>query len=152
MISKRKLCLTLVAFLLAAGVGCHRKVNQNNPQVVRAATLLDASNTCVTIEDGLVAANHAVESIESQDPEYYAKVKPLLRKVSSANVEAVHKIKTFKDGDTSVNWRAGMLAVASSINTDDLSALQIKNPTTQLIVSASLATLVGALNAIPKSF
>lgn len=137
---------------ITATEGCRHNVNTNNPKVIQAATLLDASDLTVTIEDGVVAANHAVEAIQASDPEYYNKVKPLLRSISSANVLAARKIQAFKNGDATADWRGAIIAVAGSVNTQDLSAVHIKNPNTQLIVSASLATLVAALETIPKKF
>lgn len=141
----------LILFMLLSPVACRHNINTNNPQVVRAATLLDASNTCVALEDGLVAASHAVDALETLDPAYYNKAKPLLRKISTANVQAVRKIQAFKNGDATADWRGGVLAVAASVNTADLDAAQIKDPTTRLIVAGSIATLIGVLNGIPQT-
>ena len=146
----------LLVLLLLTATGC--RYNTPTPgsptpsaAVVTAATLLDASNTCVTVEDGLTAADHALDQLKTTEPDYYAKVDPLIKKISAANVLAAKKIKLVKDTGTG-DWRPAILAVASSVNVADLNAAGIKNSTTQTIVAAALATLVGVLNAIPKTF
>lgn len=154
---KRK-WIVIDSFLFAAALctlllmvdACRRNVDTKNPQVLRAATLLDASQMCVTIEDGVVAANNILESIQAQEPDYYAHVKPLLQKISSSNVLAVRKIQAFKNGDTSADWRGGLIAVAQSVNPKDLDAVGIKNANTKAIVQAAMATLVLALEIIPQ--
>lgn len=146
--------LVLASVMLAAIAtveGCRHNVNTNNPKVIAAMTLLDASDITVTVEDGLVATDHILDTLQTSDPEYYAKIKPLLKKISSANVTAAQKIKIVKDGGQA-DWKGAILAVAASVNVHDLNAVGIKNPNTQIIVSASLATLVKILTDIPQKF
>ena len=150
--TKTKAKLTLVLLIVAASlVACRHQVNTSNPKVIIAATLLDASNTCVTVEDGLTAANHAVESLETAEPEYYARVKPLLQKISAANKQAALTVQRVKNGGTD-NWRGALVAVAASVSVQDLQAVQVKNPTSQLIVEGALATLVATLQSINTNF
>lgn len=156
---KRKHVLTLMLLLTGlAGMlsSCrHTTTIPGQPPpsaaVVTAATLLDASNTCVTVEDGLTAADHALDQLQASEPEYYTKVKPLIQKISSANVAAARKVKAAKDSGAT-DWRPAMLAVAASVNVSDLNAAGVKNPTSQAIVSASLASLVAILNTINQNF
>jgi hypothetical protein len=148
------LALILTLTMIAATSGCrHNQPGAAPPShaVVVAATLLDASNTTVTVEDGLIAASHAIDQLQTTDPEYYAKVSPLIKKISAANVAAAKKIKIVKDTGAG-DWRADMLAIAGSVNISDLTATGIKNPTSQAIVSAALATLIGVLNTINQNF
>jgi hypothetical protein len=149
----RKHLLVLSLLSLLTAIGCRHNTSgpPPSPAVVTAATLLDASNTTVTVEDGLTAASHALDQLQATDPEYYAKVDPLIKKISAANVLAAKKIKLVKDTGTG-DWRPAILAVASSVNVADLNTVGVKNPTSQTIVAAALATLVGVLNAIPKTF
>jgi len=153
--TKRKLLLTTV-LLLAFTAGCQHNITtpgQPTPSaaVTTVATLLDASNTCVTVEDSLVAADHAIDQLKATDPEYYAKVSPLIKKISAANAVAAQKIKLAKDTGA-IDWRPALLAVAASVNPGDLSAVGVKNSTSQVIVSASLASLVAILNTINQNF
>lgn len=141
----------LGAFTYAMG-GCRHSINTANPRVVMAATLLDASNTTVAVEDGLTAANHVVDSLEQSEPDYYAKVKPLIRKISAANKAASDKIVAAKNGDTTADWRGAVNAVAASVKPGDLTAFGFKNQNTQALVTAAFATLVATLNAIPGTF
>lgn len=143
--------MTLLLSTLLIASGCRHNINTSNPAVVTAATLLDASNTCVAVEDGLTAANHAVDALETQEPEYYAHVKPLLKKLSTANVAAVKLVQAAKNGQPA-NWQQGMLAMASAVTPADLSAVQVKNPTSQAIAQGALATLIVTLNTIPHTF
>lgn len=115
------------------------------------ATLLDASNTCVTVEDSLTAADHAIDQVKTSDPEYYAKVGPLIKRLSAANTVAAQKIKLVKDTGVG-DWRPALLAVAASVNTADLTAVGVKNQTSQTIVAASLASLVAIINTITTNF
>jgi len=153
--TKRKLLLTTV-LLLAFTAGCQHNIStpgQPTPSaaVATAATLLDASNASVTVEDSLTAAYHALEQLKTTDPEYYTQAMPLIKKISAANAVAAQKIKLAKDTGAT-DWRPALLAVASSVNPSDLTAAGVKNPTSQAIVSASLASLVAILNAINQNF
>lgn len=155
---KRKRIITLMLLLVAlAGLAsCHRTTTSSitpppSPAVATVATLLDASNATVTVEDSLTAANHAIDQLQSSDPEYYAKLNPLIKKISAANTVAAQKIKLVKDTGTG-DWKPALLAVASSVNTADLTAAGVKNPTSQAIVSAALASLIAILNTITTNF
>lgn len=156
---KVKVFVTLVLPLFIVMVaamesGCRHNTNSTtpvSPQVATAVTLLDASNTCVTVEDGLTAADHAIDQLKASDPEYYAKVSPLIKKISAANVVAAQKIQVVKNTGQG-DWKSAMLAVAQSVNVNDLNAAQVKNPTSQGIVTAALASLVAILNTINQNF
>jgi hypothetical protein len=150
---------TMVMLLLAVvlvGSGCRKNVTtpgQPPPSaaVTTAATLLDASNTCLTVEDSLTAASHTIDKLKDSDPEYYAKIDPLIKKISAANTAAALKVQAaMKSGAT--DWKSAMVAIASSVNVSDLNAAGIKNPTSQTIAAASLASLIAILNTINQNF
>lgn len=143
----RSLLLCFVLSGLTFVSGCRHNVNTSNPQVVAMSALGDASNACKTVEDALTATNKALEQLEATEPAYYAKVKPLVQKISQANRLASSKIVAAKNGEP-VDWRSAFVAVGSSINIDDLRAAQVKNPTSQIIVGSSVALLIDALVAI----
>jgi hypothetical protein len=138
------LVLCSVMFLAS---GCRHNINTSNPAVVTASALGDASNACKTVEDALTATNHALEQLETVEPEYYAHVKPLVQRISQANRLASAKIVAAKNGNA-VDWKSALTAVGTSINLDDLRAAQVKNPTSQIIVGSSVALLIDALVAI----
>lgn len=152
---KSKYLASTLAMVLLVGVGCHRKAPVGQAPLTPAeqtvATLLDASNMCLTVEDTLTAADHAIDQLKGTDPEYYAKVNPLIKKISAANTSAAQKVKVAKDTGAT-DWKPAMLGVATSVNISDLSAAGVKNPTSQAIVSASLAGLVAILNTINQNF
>lgn len=152
---RQLLHLLFLMSLLAGTVwlenGCRHNVS-TNPKVVMTATLLDASNTCVTIEDGLTAANHIVNALETSEPEYYAHVRPLIKKLSAANKTASDTIVKVRNGDTAADWRGAMLAIGSGITPADLTSFGFKNSNTQAIVTAAFATLVATLNALPATY
>ena len=136
----------LIAALFLS-VGCRHNVNTSNPKVVAISALADAFNTCKTLEDGLVAANKAIESIEAQEPEYYAHIKPLLQKISTANKNAAHKIQQAKN-DGVTDWKSAFVSISSSITPADLTSVGVKNPNSQIIVGSSISGIVIILEAI----
>lgn len=153
---KSRYLVSALAMILLVSAGCrHNTTAAGQPPpsaaVTTVATLLDASNTCVTVEDGLTAADHAIDQVKMSDPEYYAKVGPLIKKISAANAAAAQKVKLAKDTGAT-DWKPAMLAIASSVNVSDLSAAGVKNPTSQAIVQASLAGLVAIINTINQNF
>lgn len=148
------LAVTLCLVLMASGCRHNTPAAGQPPQsaaVVAVATLLDADHTCLTVEDSLTAADHAIDQLKTSDPEYYAKVGPLIKKISAANAIAEQKIKLAKDTGAT-DWKQALLAVASSVNVSDLSAAGVKNQTSQAIVEASLTGLVAILNTINANF
>lgn len=148
---KSTIVLLLIGMLAFAPIGCRKNININNPAVVQAAALLDASNTCKTLEEGLLSANNAVEALQAGEPDYYAKVKPLLRKISAANVVAAQKIQLVSQGGTA-DWRSALIAVGSSTTPADLTSFGFKNPNSQLIVQGGFALLVATLSSIQTKF
>ena len=145
------LSIFLILSLVLSPAACRKNLNTTNPQVIQAAALLDAENTCKTLEDGLVAANNAVEGLEAAEPGYYAKVKPLIRRLSAANALASSKIKLVSAGGTA-DWRGAMIAVGSSVSPQDLTVFDFKNPGTQSIVSAGFSLLVATLSQIQVKY
>lgn len=149
---KIKIAVTLALIVLVgAGVGCRHNVNTSNPAVVTASALQDASNACVTLEDGLTAADKALDQLETVEPEYYAHVKPLLKKISAANASASKIVQSVKNGQPG-NVKGAMLAVAVSVTPADLTAFSVKNPTSQLIVEGSITALIATLATIQANF
>lgn len=149
---KKTLATIIVLSLIILLTGCRYNINTNNPKVVVAATLLDASNTTVLIEDGLTAANHVTEQLESIEPEYYAHVKPLIKRISAANVVAAKTVQNAKNGNTAADWRGALIAVGASVKPSDLTAFGFKNPTSKALVSGGFATLIAILDSIPQKF
>jgi hypothetical protein len=82
---KRPIMLVLLAICIGIGLaatdGC-RHVNSKNPQVIQAVHANDLSKMTRTISDGLLAADKTLDGIQTQEPDYYAKVKPWLVKVA----------------------------------------------------------------------
>lgn len=149
---KKFLIYPILAVALLTLPGCRHNVNTSNPQVVLAATLLDASNTVVTLADGLTAADHVLDQLQASDPAYYAQIKPLLIKIAKLNDVAVAKIAAAKAGDATADWKGAIIAIGSSVTVTDFSTVGIKNPTNQALASAGLATLIAALELIPKTY
>lgn len=148
----KALLISIMAVIICVlGIGCRHTVNTANPAVVTVTTLQDASDTCVTLEDGLTAANKAVDQIEATEPEYYAHVKPLLKKLSAANASASGIIQNVKNGQPG-NWKGAVLGVATSITPADLTSFAVKNPTSQLIVEGSITGLIATLATIQAKF
>ena len=141
--------LGMASLLLTAG--CRHNVNTSNPAVVQASALADAADTCKLLEDGLASAKAAVEKLETAEPDYYAHVKPLLKKMSAANVVAIEKIQVAKNGGTA-DWKGALVAVAASVSPSDLTSVGVKNQTSQLIVEGSIAGLVATLESFKAKF
>jgi hypothetical protein len=148
---KTIVAILLISVCLVPMEACRKNVNTSNPQVVQAAALLDAANTCKTLEDGIVAANDAVEKLEASEPEYYAHVKPLLKKLSSANTVASQKINIVAQGGTA-DWKGALVAVGTSVTASDLTTFGFKNSDTQLIIQGSFALLVTTLSSMQLKF
>lgn len=143
----------LVLGLAISTTACHHNVNAStktppSPQVAAAITLTDASNTCKTLEDALTTADHAIDLVQTSDPEYYAHAGALFKKISAANRLAADKVNTSIQGKPE-NWQAAFAGIGSSVDLQDLSSVQIKNPNSQLLVSASIAALLKILTALP---
>lgn len=137
----------VIALALLFSTGCHHNVNTNNPAVIAAITLDDASNTCKALEDTVTAANHAVELVETTDPGYYAKGKALIQKISGANRLAADRINASMHGQPA-DWHAAFASISSSVDPKDLESVQVKNPNTQLLIVASMQALAKILTSI----
>jgi hypothetical protein len=143
----RMFVIGLISLALLFSAGCHHNVKTNNPAVIAAITLDDASNTCKTLEDTVTAANHAVELVETTDPEYYAKSKALIQKISAANRLAGDKINISMHGQPA-DWHVAFSSIATSVDPKDLTSVQVKNPNTQLLIVASMQALTKILTSI----
>lgn len=142
--------LLLLAILLLPLGGC-RHVNSSNPAVITAVTLLDADHTCKALEDALTATDHVLDGIATTEPDYYAQVKPLIQRISTTNLAAAHAIQNAKNGGAA-DWKAALLNVAGSVDTQQLTATGIKNSVSQKNTAAILASLVGLMKGIETSF
>lgn len=147
---KTLLIVTLLACGLCTVSACRKSVN-NNPAVVQAMTLQDAENAVKSVEDGLKAANDTVESLQSAEPGYYAKLKPILRRISSLNATASSKINGAAQGNAT-NWQGALSDVANSITPADLTTFGFKNPNSQLAAQAGMTLLQTALNTLKSKF
>lgn len=144
------LTLTLMIACIGIFAGCRKNVSAN-PAVIQAVALQDAENSCKAVEDGIKAANDAVERLEAGEPDYYAHIKPILRKLSAANNVAAQKINLAASGQNT-GWQAALVSVGTSVTSSDLTAFGFKNQNTQLIVETSFAGLIAALTAIQAKF
>jgi hypothetical protein len=132
--------------------GCQHKVNSANPQVVFAATLLDAATACDSVADGLTAANSTIGKLETTEPEYYTHARALLVKVAKANDAAIIAVRAAKAGDATVNWQGAMAAIAGSLGSEDLTVFGFKNPQSANEVKIGLASFQLAISAISGAF
>lgn len=138
------LVLLVIASLVSQG--CRHNNNPNNlPAINQAMTLDDAANTVNLVADGLVAANDIVNKLETTEPDYYAKAKPVLNRIANANLAAINTIRLAQQGNTAANWRQAMLNVSIALGSQDPTAFGFKNPSTQALVKAGWATLITAL-------
>ncbi len=147
----RAIMVVLLLALPATFLGCRHNVNTANPQVVAAATLLDASNATVTVEDGLTQAKATLRQLRASEPEWYAKVNPIIQRYSAANTSAAKKIQAATIGQPA-DWRAAMLDIAAQGQPSDFTAFGFKNPASQQLVSQTFKTLIEILILIPQKF
>lgn len=131
--------------------GC-RHSQSSNPRVKLAETLYDAAATVDTIADGLVAARHVIDNLETTEPEYYAHTKPLLQNIAKANDRAIAAVRAAKSGDASADWRTALLNVSDAVGKTDLTQFGFKNQNSQALVRVGFATLQSALALIPQNF
>lgn len=139
-----RIVLALI-LILPFSTGCRHSANMANPKVAFAVTLLDASNTTKTIADGLTAADKVLDRIQAQEPDYYAKVRPLLTKIARANDGANVAILNAKNGGAA-DWKGALVSVSQTVATSDLTAFGFKNPTSQALVQDGFAVLISGLS------
>lgn len=138
-------CIALASVLTVFAVaGCRHSANMSNPKVAIAVTELDASNTTKTITDGLTAADKVLDQIQAQEPDYYAKVRPLLTKIAKANDVASSAIVNAKNGGAA-DWRGAMSSLGQTVATSDLTTFGFKNSTSQKLVQDGFAVLISGL-------
>lgn len=147
---KRLITIMTLSACLVMVPGCRKSVN-SNPAVVQAIGLQDAENSVKAVEDGLKAANDTIESMQTTEPGYYAKLKPILRRISSLNATASRKINGAAQGG-STNWQGALSDVANSITPADLTNFGFKNPNSQLAAQAGMTLLQTALNTLKTKF
>lgn len=142
--------LTLLGVLTLSA--CHRGLNTSNPQVVFVNSLAAGAQSCDLVATLLVAADGTLDGLQASEPEYYAKVKPLLQKTARLNDTAIAAIKAAKAGDTSANWQAALFNVGSALGAGDLTAFGFKNPASQDKVKGTIAALQLLLTSISTSY
>jgi hypothetical protein len=150
-----KLKRLLIALVLVGALtlsACHRGLNTSNPQVVLVNSLAAGAQSCDLVATLLLAADGTLDSLQATEPDYYAKVKPLLQKTAKLNDAAIAGIKAAKAGDTSANWQAELVAVGGALGSEDLTVFGFKNPTSQKEVQGSIAALQMFLTAITASY
>lgn len=148
---KRLFTIIMIAVMLSFSTGCGHFTHSTNPAVVQAAALVDVQKTLKTVEDGLLTANKAVENLEAAEPEYYAYVKPLLKKISLSNRIASDKVDIVTKGGTA-DWKSAVIEIGSSVTPADLTTFGFKNPSSQLIVEGGFATLITTLETIKNKY
>lgn len=144
----------VLLFFAFAMSGCMHHVS-SNPAVVYSETLESASAAVDTVSIGLKAANDTVTTLTqggTLEPEYYAKTHEYLVAVAKANDKAIAAIRAAQMGDTSVDWKSAVLAIADAGASVDPSTFGIKSDTAKKSLLIGLATLKTALTAIPASF
>lgn len=148
---KKTLTLVLVLGMsITWGSGCRTSPQSTNPKVAFAATLLGGADVVDSVANGLAAANEAVTQLRATEPDYYAKVHPLLVKLARLNDKAIIAIRKAKAGDSSADWEGAISDIASGISPSDLTTFGFKNPNSAAVAQVGMATLIAALNAIPK--
>jgi hypothetical protein len=148
---KKIIVLLLTIGLAVVPLSCTRRVSLN-PQVNFANTLLAAADAVDVVATALVAANQVIESLKTQEPDYFNATKPKLVAIAKANDKAIAVIRSAQSGDTSVDWRGAVLAVSTTVANQDQANFGFKNPNTQATVKIGLASLQAALIAIQNSF
>jgi hypothetical protein len=143
--------IAIVLMLVFAFAGCRHNPPNTSPQVVYANTMLAGAETVDAVSIGLVAADEALDKLKTAEPDYYAHVKPWLVRIAKANDKAVAAIKAARAGDTAVDWKSALLAVASEAGTADPADFGFKNPESQAVAKLGLATLQAALVSIPAA-
>lgn len=143
----------IVGMALMLGVqsltGCavHRTTS-TNPAVIRVVTLLDAENTVNTIAHGLAAADGTLKSLQAVEPDYYTYAHPKLVQIAFLNDRANASILSARNGNTSVDWKSDVLAVATAAgNTQALTTFGFKSAKSQQIARDGFAILATAIVA-----
>lgn len=150
-----KLSKSLIVFVLLFGVfGCQgcRHVNSTNPKVIVAVQANDAANLCKSISDGLVAADKTLDGIQSQEPDYYAKVKPWLVQIATLNDVAAKQILAYERGDTTANWQGTMQQISVVAGQIDPTVFGFKNPATQAQVKTGFTLLQASIASVIQLF
>lgn len=147
---KNLIAVFMLGVCLCTLSACRKNVS-TNPTVVQAVALQDAENTVKSVEDGLNAANDVIENLQTAEPGYYAKIKPILRRLSSLNATASRKLNVVAQGG-SADWKGAIVDVGNSITIADLTNFGFKNPNSQAAVDAGMELLVGALNTLKRKF
>lgn len=150
-----KLYKSFVVFVLLLGMsswqGC-RHVNSSNPKVIVAVRANDAANLCKSISDGLVAADKTLDGIQSQEPDYYAQVKPWLVKIATLNDVAAKQVLAYEKGDTSSNWQGTMQQISTVSAQIDPTVFGFKNPDTQTKVKEGFTLLQASIASVIQLF
>lgn len=146
------LTLVLVIGCTTFDVGC-RHVNSTNPKVIQAVRANDLSKTCKTISDSLLAADKTLDAIQTQEPDYYAHVKPWLVKIAKANDVAIANVAAYDAGTITfekvVPSMQSMAAIAQEL---DPTTFGFKNPKTQQDVKVGFELLQATLASVIQQF
>jgi hypothetical protein len=138
---------------MLAEVSACRHVNSSNPKVIQAVNANDAAKVVKTIADSLVAANSTIESIQTQEPTYYAKVKPWLVKLAKANDVAADNVEQYKNGTITFDKVAPALQSIASIGLElDPTTFGFKNPQTQQEVTTGFKLLQATIASVAQQF
>jgi hypothetical protein len=136
-----------------AEISACRHVNSSNPAVIQAVNANDAAKVVKTIADSLVAANSTIESVQTQEPAYYAKVKPWLVQLAKANDVAADSVAQYKAGTITFSKVAPSLQAIAKIGLQlDPTTFGFKNPQSQQEVTAGLRLLQAALASVAQQF
>jgi hypothetical protein len=145
----------LISFVLSLtlfnALGC-RHVNSSNPKVIVAVRANDAANLCKSISDGLVAADKTLDGIQTQEPDYYSKVKPWLIKIATLNDVAAKQVLAYEQGNTTSNWQGTMQQIAVVSGQIDPIIFGFKNPTTQTEVKTGFTLLQASIASVIQLF
>lgn len=149
----RKIFIVLVfAFGLVVSDGCRHNVS-TNPAVVHAISANDASKLVKTVSDGLTAADKTLDSIQSQDPEYYVAAKAWLVKIAKANDVAANNILAYNNGTLTFDKVVPSLQNIATIGQQfDPTIFGFKNPDTQTKVKVGFQLLQATLASVIQQF
>lgn len=144
------ICIALV--LLVGCQGCRHNPAETNPAVVKAINANDASKLVKTISDGLIAADKTLDGLQTQEPDYYAKVKPWLVKLAKLDDVAALKVRAYNNGDLTADWKSALVELAKTGSEIDPTLFGFKNPDTQKQVTLGFQLLQAGLASVMQTF
>lgn len=148
---KRHLINTLMAVAIAANLAlaltsCRHSVQSTNPVVIQVASEVNAEKVVNTIAHGLLAADQTIDSVQTEDPGYYAAAQPKLKLLRDLNESANQCLINAFNGGT-CDWKTAVVTIAQKAGDPNaLTAFGFKNPATQKKVQEGFKLLTAGIN------